>query len=54
MKPEDVASVFNVNTRTVVRWAKSGRLPYVPTPTGHYRFRPTDVDALLDAPVEVA
>ncbi|YCK35205.1 helix-turn-helix domain-containing protein [Actinomadura sp. ATCC 39365] len=54
LKPDDVATVFNVATRTVIIWAKSGRLPFVPTPGGQYRFRPADVDAMVNAPVEVA
>lgn len=54
LRPEDVADVFDVCKRTVIGWATSGRLPFVRTPTGHYRFRPADVDAMVDEPVEVA
>ncbi|WP_433519013.1 helix-turn-helix domain-containing protein [Nonomuraea sp. CA-143628] len=50
LKPEDVADVFDVCKRTVIGWATSGRLPFVLTPGGQYRFRAYDVDALVDIP----
>jgi excisionase family DNA binding protein len=39
--------VFNVAPRTVTAWARSGRFPSTRTPGGQYRFRESDVDALL-------
>lgn len=54
LKPQDVADVFDVCARTVIIWATNGRLAYVRTPGGQYRFRPADVDAMVDAPAEVA
>lgn len=47
LKPEDLAAVFGVHPRTVTGWAAKGRLPYIRTPGGQYRFRPADVDDLL-------
>lgn len=42
----DVAALFGVTPKTVVRWADEGKLPYFQTPGGHYRFYAEDV-ALL-------
>lgn len=37
--PSEVAKLFRVSTKTVVRWATAGKLPCVMTPGGHHRFR---------------
>lgn len=52
MPPEfvPVAGLFRVSDKTVVRWAKSGRLPSFRTPGGHRRFYADQVEALLIAP----
>lgn len=34
----EVAELFRVDTKTVGRWAKAGRLPHVRTLGGHRRF----------------
>lgn len=48
MKPDEVAVLFNVKVPTVVEWARTGKLPATRTPGGqHYRFRRSDVEALL-------
>lgn len=47
LTPAEVADVFAVCVRTVIVWASTNRLPYVRTPGGQYRFRPTDVDAMV-------
>lgn len=39
--------MFGYQPKTVIGWAKRGRLPYIRTPGGQYRFRPADVDDLL-------
>lgn len=44
----DVARTFNVCNKTVVRWMKAGKLPVIRTPTGRVRFRPSDVNRLMD------
>ena len=43
----DVAAVFAVDPKTVSRWADVGYLPCLRTPGGHRRYRPADVEALL-------
>jgi excisionase family DNA binding protein len=44
----EVASMFGVDRRTVVLWAKRGQLPAVRTPGGQHRFRSRDIEQLLD------
>jgi excisionase family DNA binding protein len=46
MTTTDVATYLNVDRRTVMRWAHTGRLPAVKTPGGHLRFARDDVAAL--------
>jgi excisionase family DNA binding protein len=43
LTPGEVAEMFGVDTATVTRWARSGRLPAVRTLGGHRRFREQDV-----------
>lgn len=38
----EVATLFGVSASTVTRWARSGLLPSVRTPGGHYRYRAQD------------
>lgn len=33
-----VADLFRVDAKTVTRWARDGKLPYLSTPGGHRRF----------------
>lgn len=40
--------MFNVNPKTVARWASSGVLKSIRTPGGHRRFREADVVELLN------
>lgn len=39
----EVANLFKVSPKTVYRWARSGKLPYILTPGNRYRYRLTDV-----------
>ncbi|MDF0531659.1 BldC family transcriptional regulator [Tsukamurella sp. 8F] len=48
MTPGQVAALFNVNPKTVTRWAGAGLLGAVRTPGGHRRFRASEVLALLN------
>ncbi len=43
LTPGQVSALFQVNPKTVTRWAASGRLASVRTPGGHRRFRESDV-----------
>ena len=38
----EVARIFGVSLSTVTRWARTGMVPAVRTPGGHYRFRADD------------
>lgn len=44
--PTEVAQMFSVDARTVLRWHRAGILPGVRTPSGRHRFREADVAAL--------
>jgi excisionase family DNA binding protein len=50
MKLAEVAAVFRVHTRTIIRWTDTGKLGCYRTPGGHRRFRAADIRALLPAP----
>jgi excisionase family DNA binding protein len=39
----EVARLFGVSVSTVTRWARTGLLPAVRTPGGHFRFRADDM-----------
>jgi excisionase family DNA binding protein len=43
-----VASLFGVDRRTVVLWAKRGRIPALRTPGGQHRFRAEEIRDLLE------
>ena len=43
----EVASMFGVDRRTVVLWAKRGRIPALRTPGGQHRFRSEEIRELL-------
>ncbi len=47
LRSGQVAALFRVHPRTVLRWADAGLLPYVVTLGGQRRFPKTDVEALL-------
>jgi excisionase family DNA binding protein len=47
MRPEEVAAAFKVDRKTVYRWARAGYLTAVKTPGGQYRYRKSEVMALL-------
>ena len=44
----EVASLFGVDRRTVVLWAKRGRISALRTPGGQHRFRAEEIRGLLD------
>ncbi|MFD0883396.1 BldC family transcriptional regulator [Streptosporangium algeriense] len=47
LMPGEVARVFGVDPKTVNRWALTGRIPSLRTPSGQRRYRESDVNALL-------
>ena len=47
LRPREVALLFKVDPKTVTRWAKSGKLTPVVLPSGHRRYRYSDVEALI-------
>jgi len=47
MTVSEVATLFHVSTKTVVRWANDGRLPYMSTLGGHRRFPRAEIEHLL-------
>lgn len=48
LSPQEVAQIFRVDPRTVIRWVKAGKLHPQRTPGGHRRYRRAEVDALLN------
>jgi excisionase family DNA binding protein len=49
MTPQEVATAFRVDPKTVARWAQAGKLTSVRTLGGHRRFREAEIQALLTA-----
>ena len=50
LTPAQVASIFKVDSKTVSRWAKQGKLTSYRTPGGHRRYKEAEVLALSGAP----
>jgi excisionase family DNA binding protein len=48
LKTSEVAHLLNVSPKTISRWAKEGRLPYMATLGGHRRFPETEIQRLTD------
>jgi excisionase family DNA binding protein len=49
LTPAEVAALWKVDPKTVVRWANSGKLRSFRTPGGHRRFYREDVTRALRA-----
>jgi excisionase family DNA binding protein len=49
LTPSEVAEMFGVDTATVSRWERAGRLRAVRTLGGHRRFRESEIRALRAA-----
>lgn len=47
LTPRDVAKQLGVHKDTVIAWANSLKIPCTRTPTGHRRFRQSDVDKII-------
>lgn len=47
MSPAEVADAFQVDPKTVTRWAKAGKLAHIRTLGGHRRYHRAEVEKLL-------
>jgi len=47
LKPAEVAGMFGVDRRTVLNWARKGKINSQRTAGGHRRYRESDVAALV-------
>lgn len=47
MAPGKAAELLGVNTKTLQRWAATGKLRAIRTPGGHRRYHSGDVGALV-------
>jgi excisionase family DNA binding protein len=43
---EQVAERFEITTETARAWARTGKVPAIKLPGGHYRFRRSDIEAI--------
>jgi excisionase family DNA binding protein len=43
-----VAAILHVSPKTVSRWAKEGRLPFIKTFGGHRRYPEAEIRALVE------
>lgn len=50
MTTGDVAKLLDVSPSTVTRWVKNGVLSALVMPSGRYKFRRADIEALLGEP----
>lgn len=49
----EAAERLQVSDETMRRWADDKRIPHIVLPSGHLRFRPVDIDKVLEpVPVE--
>jgi excisionase family DNA binding protein len=44
----EVAAILHVSPKTVSRWAKEGKLPFLKTLGGHRRYPAADINQLAD------
>ena len=47
LRPAEVAELLSVSPKTVSRWAKEGRLPFLKTLGGHRRYPAAAIQELL-------
>jgi len=51
LTPGEISKLFNVDPKTVTRWAKTGKLPpAIRTPGGHRRYRRSTITPFLNLP----
>jgi excisionase family DNA binding protein len=46
--PAEVADILHVSPKTVSRWAKEGKLPFMKTLGGHRRYPEAQIRQLVD------
>jgi len=46
LRVSEVAELFHVSPKTIVRWAQDGKLPHIVTLGGHRRFPRASVEEL--------
>ena len=46
--PAEVAELLSVSPKTVSRWAKEGKLPFMKTLGGHRRYPEAEIRQLVD------
>jgi excisionase family DNA binding protein len=49
LRTQQVAELLHVNPKTVSRWAKEGRLPFIRTLGAHRRYPEREIRALAEA-----
>ena len=49
LRTAQVADLLYVSPKTVSRWAKEGKLPFVRTLGGHRRYPDSEIRALVDS-----
>jgi excisionase family DNA binding protein len=48
LRAAEVADILQVSPKTVSRWAKEGKLPFMKTLGGHRRYPEADIRELVD------
>jgi excisionase family DNA binding protein len=48
LRPAEVADLLSVSPKTVSRWAKEGKLPFMKTLGGHRRYPAAEIQELVD------
>ena len=48
LHPAEVADILHVSPKTVARWAKEGKLPFLKTLGGHRRYPAAEIRQLAD------
>ena len=46
-EPRELAGIYGIGYRTVLRWIGEGKLPARQLPSGAYRVRETDIEKVL-------
>jgi excisionase family DNA binding protein len=48
LRPAELADLLSVSPKTVSRWAKEGKLPFLKTLGGHRRYPAAEIERLVD------